>query len=423
MKATTPPNPDVHPETHMMRYAYDPALASHSVKPPLYLTSTFSFEDAAHAKAYGEVINGLREKEEGEDFSNTYIYSRDTNPNIEIFEQRLRIWDGAEACAAFDSGMGAISTLMWAFLNPGDVVLHSEPSYGCTDFLLKSILTRFGIRPVGFKLSEGNAGLEAALKQPGVADKVKLIYIETPSNPSIAIGDIAYCAQVARRLSVGERRVMVAVDNTFLGPIYQKPIALGADIVLYSATKYIGGHSDLLAGAASGKQEDINQMKLYRAMLGPIPAPHTCWLLTRSLETMQLRMEKSAANAQKVAAFLATHPKVEKLHYLGNLKPGDAAYETYKKQCLGPGGMMAIEVINGEAGAFRFLNALNVFHQAVSLGGNESLAVHPKTTTHAEVDPEDRIEGGITDSLVRMSIGIENADDLIADLKQALDKV
>ncbi|MFZ1793930.1 MAG: PLP-dependent transferase, partial [Anaerolineae bacterium] len=307
--------------------------------------------------------------------------------------------------------------------NPGDVVLHSEPSYGCTDFLLKSILTRFGIRPVGFKLSEGNAGLDAALKQPGVADKVKLIYIETPSNPSIAIGDIAYCAQVARRLSVGERRVMVAVDNTFLGPIYQKPIALGADIVLYSATKYIGGHSDLLAGAASGKQEDINQMKLYRAMLGPIPAPHTCWLLTRSLETMQLRMEKSAANAQKVAAFLATHPKVEKLHYLGNLKLGDAAYETYKKQCLGPGGMMAIEVINGEAGAFRFLNALNVFHQAVSLGGNESLAVHPKTTTHAEVDPEDRIEGGITDSLVRMSIGIENADDLIADLKQALDKV
>lgn len=423
MKATAPPDSEQRPETLMMRYGYDPRLASHAVKPPLYLTSTFSFEDAEHGKAYSEVINSLRPAAEGEDFSNTYIYSRDTNPNIEIFEQRLRLWDRAEACAAFDSGMGAISTLMLAFLDPGDVVLHSEPSYGCTDFLLKRILTRFGVRPVGFRLSEGNAGLDAMARQPGVVDKVKLIYLETPSNPSIAIGDIGHAADVARRLSTGERRVRVAVDNTFLGPLFQRPLAHGADFALYSATKYIGGHSDLLAGACSGAADDVGRMKLYRAMLGPIPSPHTCWLLTRSLETMQLRMERSAENARKVADALAAHPKVARLHYLGHLKPGDAAYDTYCKQCLGAGGMMAIEVAGGEAAAFRFLNALRVFHMAVSLGGNESLATHPASTTHAEVDIEDRIEGGITDGMVRLSIGIENAEDLITDLLRALDAV
>lgn len=422
MKTTEPPDPSLRPETLMMRYGYDPALASHSVKPPIYMTSTFSFADAEHGKAYAEVINGLRPQRPDEDFSNTYIYSRDTNPNLEIFERRLAIWDGAEACAAFESGMAAIGFTLLQFLSPGDVLLHSEPAYGCTDYFIKHILSRFGIRAVGFNLRGGNQALDATLRDPAIASRLRMIYTETPCNPSNAMADIAHCAAVARAHSRPDRSVLVAVDNTFLGPVFQQPLAHGADLVLYSATKYISGHSDLIAGACLGRAELIGQVKLMRAMLGGIPSPHTCWLLTRSLETLKIRMTTSMEGARLVADFLASHPKVEKVYYLGHLREGDPQYAIYRKQCLAPGSMISFDIRGDEKTAFRFLNALKVFHLAVSLGGNESLAEHPATMTHAEVDVEDRLEGGITDQMIRLSIGIEHPEDLIADLRQALDQ-
>ncbi|HNP74280.1 MAG TPA: PLP-dependent transferase [Kouleothrix sp.] len=423
MKTHQPPNPTMHPESLMMRHGYDPTLASHSVKPPIYMTSTFSFPSAEVGKAYGEVINNLRPQQPDEDFSNTYIYSRETNPNLEILERRLCVWDGAEDCAVFESGMAAIGFTLLQFLSPGDVLLHGEPSYGCTDYFTKRILTRFGIRPVGFRLLDGEAGIAAALRDPAVAAHLKMIYIETPCNPSNAMADIGYCAQVARAHSTADRQVLLAVDNTFLGPLFQRPLAHGADLVLYSATKYIGGHSDVIAGACLGRAELIGQVKLMRGMLGGMPSPHTAWLLTRSLETLKLRMTASMEGARRVADFLADHPKVERVYYLGHLRDDDPQFAIYRKQCLAPGGMISFDVRGGEEQAFRFLNALRLFHLAVSLGGNESLAEHPATLTHAEVDLEDRLDGGITSSMIRLSIGIEHPEDLIADLRQALDAV
>ncbi len=411
---------ETHPESEMMRLGYDAQLASGSVKPPVYLTSTFAFKKVEDAEAYCQVINNLRPQRADEDFSNTYIYGRDTSPNLAIFEKRLALWDGGEVCAAFDSGMAAITAVFLGYLNPGDVILFGEPCYGCTDYVLKTILTRFGIRPVGYRLTDGNEGIRAALAQPGVADHLRMIYAETPSNPTNAMADIGFCVEMARRYSRPDHRAFVAVDNTFLGPLYQRPFDHGADFTVYSATKYIGGHSDLIAGACVGPAELMGQVKTMRAMLGTTASPHTGWLLTRSLETMKLRMEAQAAGARKVADYLAGHPAVERVYYLGLLQPGDPQHAIYAKQCLGPGSMISIDVKGGKAGAFAFLNAVRLFHLAVSLGGNESLAEHPATMTHAEVDPEDRLEGGITDAMVRLSIGIEHPDDLIADLEQAL---
>jgi methionine-gamma-lyase len=423
MKAKTPPDPHLHPESQMMSYAYDPDLASHSVKPPLYLTSTFSFTSAEHGKAYAEVINDLRKQRPDEDFSNTYIYSRDTNPNLEIFERRLAVWENAEAGAAFESGMAAIAFTFLGFLNPGDVLVHSEPTYGGTDYLIKRILVRFGIKPVGVRLRDGNAGLDKVLNDPSIGPKVGMIYLETPCNPSNLMADIAHAVAHAKRLEKDGKRPLVVIDNTFLGPVFQQPLMHGADLSLYSATKYIGGHSDVIAGAALGKAEYIGQLKLMRAMLGGIPAPHTCWLLTRSLETLKLRMQAQCEGAQKVAAFLAAHPKVDYVNYLGMLDPQSEQGRIYAKQCHAPGAMISVYLKGGEAESFRFLNHLKLLHMAVSLGGNESLAEHPASMTHIEVDLEDRIEGDITDALVRLSIGIEHPDDLIADIAQALEYV
>ncbi|MFM2032221.1 MAG: hypothetical protein RLZZ297_986 [Chloroflexota bacterium] len=420
MKAKKPADASLKPESLMMRYGYDPELASHAVKPPMYLTSTFSFVSAEHGKAYAEVINGLRAQRPDEDFSNTYIYGRDTNPNLEIFERRLAIWEDAEAGAAFESGMAAIAFTILAFLSPGDIIVHSEPTYGGTDFLLKSILSRFQIKAVGYTMRDGRAGLEKVLNDPAVAGKVGMIYLESPCNPSNLMADIGHAVGLAKKLEKNGKRPLVVVDNTFLGPVFQQPLRHGADLSIYSATKYINGHSDILAGAALGSAALIGQLKLMRAMLGAIPSPHTCWLLSRSLETLKLRMNAQVDGAKQVAAYLAAHPKVERVNYLGLLDPDSEQGQIYAKQCSAPGAMISVYLKGGEAESFRFLNHLKLITMAVSLGGNESLAEHPASMTHIEVDLEDRLEGDITDALVRLSIGIEAPEDLIEDIGQAL---
>ena len=416
--ATTIGDKILRPESLMMSYGYRPDLSQGAIKCPIFQTSTFVFNSAEEGKAFFEIAYGLRKQDPQEEMG--LIYSRLNNPDLEILEDRLTIWDGAESSAVFESGMSAISTTLWTFLRPGDVVLHSEPVYGGTDYLLKQILPQFGIRVVGFSARYSGEELEKRLLDREISSKLAMIFIETPANPTNDLVDIAQCVAAAARFATGGRKVLVAVDNTFLGPLWQQPLKLGADLVLYSATKYIGGHSDLIAGVCLGSAALITQVKVMRTILGTMAGPWTGWLLLRSLETLKMRMTAQMKNARYVADFLADHPKVERVHYLGHLRPEHPQYQTYRKQCSAPGGMIAFQIVGGEAEAFRFLNALQLFKLAVSLGVTESLAEHPAAMTHSDVDPEERLEMGITENLVRLSIGVEHPEDLIADLEQAL---
>jgi methionine-gamma-lyase len=339
----------------MMGYGYRPDWSQGAVKCPIFQTSTFAFKTAEEGKAFFEVAYGLRKKAPREKMG--LIYSRINNPDLEILEDRLTLWDGAEAGAVFASGMAAIATTLLCFLGPGDVVLHSDPLYGGTDFLLKHILPRFGVRSVGFLANRGHAALTEALSDPEIARHLRMIYIETPANPTNSLVDIGACAAAAKEWSTPERPVLTAVDNTFLGPLWQHPLEHGADLALYSATKYIGGHSDLIAGVCLGSRELVGQVKTYRTILGTMPDAWTGWLLMRSLETLKVRMTAQMKNARIVADFLADHPKVERVYYLGHLTEGDAQHRIYRKQCLGSGAVISFDVVGGEAQAFRFLNA------------------------------------------------------------------
>ncbi len=409
---------ELKPESLMMGYGYRPEWSEGAAKPPIFQTSTFVFESAEAGKAYFEVAYGLRAKGPAE--TPGLIYSRLNNPGLEILEDRLTVWDGAEGAAAFESGMAAISTTAFTFLRPGDVAVFPEPIYGGTEYLFHEVLPQFGIETVCFPAVEGMEGLERLLGEGDRRKRLRMIYVETPSNPTNALMDIAACAALAKSLSTAERRVLVAVDNTFLGPLYQHPLKLGADLVLYSLTKYVGGHSDLIAGGCLGSSELIGQVKVTRTIFGTMAGPWTSWLLMRSLETLKLRMTSQMKNARYVADWLAGHPKVGRVHYLGHLQEGDPQYEIYRKQCSGPGGMISFEVNGGEAEAFRFLNALEFIKLAVSLGGTESLVEHPATMTHSDIKAEDQLHMGITPALVRISVGVEHYEDLIADLEQAL---
>ncbi|MGQ9547936.1 MAG: cystathionine gamma-synthase family protein [Roseiflexus sp.] len=410
----------LHPESLMMSYGYRPEWSEGAAKIPIFQTSTFIFKSAEEGKAFFELAYGLRLQRDGEQMG--LIYSRLNNPDLEILEDRLTLWDEAEAAAVFASGMAAITTTLLTFLRPGDVLLHSEPVYGGTDFLFKHILPQFGIGTVGFRAGTSPEQAELQLRRLGLAERLALIFIETPANPTNDLVDIAACAALARRLS-GARRILTAVDNTFLGPLWQQPLRHGADLVLYSATKYIGGHSDVIAGVCLGSKELLAQVKVLRTIFGTMAGPHTGWLLLRSLETLKLRMTAQMKTARHVAAFLMNHPKVARVHYLECLTEDDPQYAVYRRQCSAPGGMISFEVVGGEPEAFRLLNALKLIRLAVSLGGTESLAEHPATMTHADVDPETRMELGITPAMIRLSVGVEHPDDLIADLAQALEVV
>jgi methionine-gamma-lyase len=404
----------------MMSYGYRPEWSEGAAKIPIFQTSTFIFKSAEEGKAFFELAYGLRSQRDGEQMG--LIYSRLNNPDLEILEDRLTLWDDAEAAAVFASGMAAITTTLLTFLRPGDLLLHSEPVYGGTDFLFKHILPQFGIRVVGFRAGTLPEQAELHLRRLGLIERLALIFIETPANPTNDLVDIAAFAALAQRLS-GARRILTAVDNTFLGPLWQQPLRYGADLVLYSATKYIGGHSDVIAGVCLGSRELLAQVKVLRTIFGTMAGPHTGWLLLRSLETLKLRMTAQMKTARHVAAFLTDHPKVARVYYLGNLTGDDPQYAVYQRQCSAPGGMISFEVVGGEAEAFRLLNALKLIRLAVSLGGTESLAEHPATMTHADVDPEERLELGITPAMIRLSVGVEHPDDLIADLAQALEAV
>jgi methionine-gamma-lyase len=409
------------PETLMMSYGYDPRLSEGAVKCPIFLTSTFAFRSAEEGKAFFEVAYGLRPESPTEDPG--LIYSRINNPDLQILEDRLTLWDGAEAGLAFSTGMSAISTTLLTYLRPGDVLVHSDPLYGGTEFLIDKVLPNFGVRSVAFAAGYAGRTVEQALEEARAIGRVPVILIETPANPTNGLVDIARCAAAARRVSDDPAaRPIVVVDNTFLGPLWQHPLEHGADLVVYSLTKYVGGHSDLVAGGCLGSRERINAVRGMRTILGTTLDPHTGWLLMRSLETLKLRMTSSMKNARYVAEFLADHPKVRTVHYLGFLPPGPHR-DVFQRQCLAPGSTFAFDIEGGEAEAFAVMNRLQLVHLAVSLGGTESLVEHPATMTHSDVEPARQREMGITSSMIRLSVGIEHPEDLIADLQQALEAI
>ena len=412
---------DLKPESLMMSYGYRPDWSEGAVKAPIFATSTFVFKSAEHGKAFFEQAYGLRDKEPGEEMG--LIYSRLNNPSLEILEDRLTLWDGAESAAVFGSGMAAISTAALTFLRPGDLLVFSEPSYGGTEYLFHNILPQFGIRVKCFRSSEGETGLRRALEDGAGEGHPRMIFVETPSNPTNDLVDIEACARMAREYSTEDRKVVLAVDNTFLGPVFQHPLKHGADLVVYSLTKYVGGHSDLIAGAVLGSTADIDLVKGTRTFFGSIADPFTGFLLMRSLETLKIRMIQEMENARKLAGFLRDHPKVERVSYLGHLEEGDEGFDIFQRQCTGAGSMIAFCLHGGEAEAFRFLNSLKLIKLAVSLGGTESLAEHPGTMTHADISKEEQPRIGITPAMVRISVGVEDPDDLVADVRQALETV
>lgn len=409
------------PESLMMSYGYKPELSEGAIKPPVFQTSTFVFKTAEEGKAFFELAYGLREKDQDEELG--LIYSRINNPNLQILEERLCLWDEADDCAMFESGMSAISTVLLEFLKPGDLLLFSSPTYGGTDHFIHHFLPKIGVHAIGFTADNTEEEIEEIIRGTGKADRLAMIYIETPANPTNAIIDIEMCARIGKRFSTAESKVNLAVDNTYMGPLWCHPLKHDADLVIYSATKYIGGHSDLIAGAVLGNAEVMQRVKVLRTFLGNMASPHTCWLLLRSLETLKVRMEAQASNAQGVAEFLSKHELIDKVKYLGLLDSGSADYEVYKKQYSSPGAMISVYVKGGEKESFCFLNHLKLFKLAVSLGGTESLAQHPCSMTHAGVSPEDKVKLGVSDQLVRLSIGVENEADLIWDVNQALDVV
>lgn len=411
----------LHPESLMMSYGYRPDWSEGAIKCPIFQTSTFVFETAEEGKAFFEIAYGLRKKQPKEELG--LIYSRLNNPDLEILEDRLTLWDDAEEGAVFNSGMAAISTVLLQYLQPGDMLFHSEPLYGGTDYFVNNVLPKFNITPVGFRAGRSAEEIEDALKNCGDPQKLAMIFIETPSNPTNDLVDIAACRKMADKYSSAGRPVLVVVDNTFLGPLWQHPLKHGADLVLYSATKFIGGHSDLIAGVCLGSKELMDPIKAMRTFLGNMGDAWTGWLLMRSLETLKLRMTSQMKNARYLADFLADHPKVEKVYYLGHLTEDNPQFRIYRKQCLSPGSMVSFDIVGEEAHAFRFLNSLKLIKLAVSLGGTESLAEHPATMTHSDIEPEAQRRMGITEKLVRISVGVENPQDLLLDVEQALRKV
>jgi methionine-gamma-lyase len=411
--------PNCKPTTRVLSAGYDPVFSEMSAKTPIFPTSTFLFKSAEHGERFFHLMSHPEER--GKDEDPGLIYSRMNNPNMEIAEDKMLVMEpGAEDAAVLPSGMSAISTLCLSLLKPGDIIIYSAPVYGGTEHLFEMILPKFGIetKPIySPEISEYQENLDK------YKDKVGMIFIETPTNPTIIHTDIQEIVKLAKQYGAGENGIKVAVDNTFMGPVFQNPLPFGVDLVVYSATKFIGGHSDLIGGFVLGKKDDIWQVKTYRSVLGATTDPFCCWMISRSLETIELRMKKCAENATKIAAFLADHPKVEKVVHPTVLDKKSSQYQTYKKQCNGPGALISFYIKGGKKEAFTLLDNVEICRLAVSLGGTETLIQHPRRMTHADLSDDMCERVGLTDSMVRISVGVEDPDDIIGDLKTALEKV
>ena len=412
----------MHKESQMMSFGYTPEWSEGSVKPPIFQTSTFVFKTAEEGKRFFEVAYGKSELNTKEEIG--LIYSRINNPNMQILEERLAVLEGSESAAAFESGMSAISTTMLSYLKPGDILIYGNPVYGGTHHFITHFLKDIGIKILPFSSETKTQEIITKLETSEYSGNVKMIYFESPANPTNSLFDLDELKKLKDEISVkSSNEIMLVMDNTYLGPLWQKPLDFGVDIVCYSATKFLNGHSDVIAGCAMGSEQVIRPIKTLRTFLGSMIAPYTAWLLTRSLETLHLRMAKQGENAEKVVNYLMSHKSVKTVSFPGIETMGEKQNEIFKKQCLGSGAMISFEVFGGEKEAFKFLNNLKLIKLAVSLGSNESLAQHPYSMTHADVPDDIKERIGINQGLIRLSVGIENAEDIISDLNNAFKEI
>lgn len=383
--------------TRAIHHGYEPLDNEGALTPPLHLTSTYAFESA---EAGGEMFSGERAG---------HVYSRISNPTCDLLEKRIAVLEEAETGLALASGMGAISATLWTLLEPGDEIITDKTLYGCTFSFMQHGLAKFGITITHIDLTD------PATLQAAISDQTKVVYFETPANPNMRLIDIAATAKIAHQAGA-----IVVVDNTYATPYLTRPIALGADIVVHSATKYLGGHGDVVAGLVVGTMEQITEIRLFgmKDMTGAVMAPFNAMLILRGLKTLELRMERHCASAQIVAEMLETAPGVSKVWY-----PGLESFEQHdlaKTQMSGFGGMIAFELEGGMLAGREMMNRLNMIKRAVSLGDAETLIQHPASMTHSTYTPEERAEHGISEGLVRLSMGLEGVADILADLEQAL---
>lgn len=383
--------------TRAIHAGYDPADEHGALTPPVHLTSTFAFESA---EAGGEMFAGAREG---------HFYSRISNPTTDLLERRLASLEGAEAAVATASGMGAITAVLWSFLRAGDEVITDQTLYGCTFAFMRDGLARFGVTVRQVDMTRPEA-LAAA-----ISDQTRVVYFETPANPNMRLVDIAAISRIAR-----EAGAKVVVDNTYATPVLTRPLALGADIVVHSATKYLGGHGDLVGGVAVGGVEDMARVRLVgvKDMTGAVMSPFTAFLVLRGLKTLSLRMARHAESAQAVARWLEAHPAVASVCY-----PGLQSFPQHAlaaRQMASGGGMMAFELKGGHAAGVSMMNRLAMIRRAVSLGDAETLIQHPASMTHSTYSPAERAAAGIGEGMVRLSVGLEDVADILADLEAAL---
>jgi len=405
----------VRPPTAVLTRGFDPRLSVGSARPAVFRSSTYVFSSPESAERAFNIALGQAQPKEGE--SVDLIYARLSHPNAEILEdQVVPLEPGAQAAAVFNSGMAAISTLFFTFCPHGSSFVYTTPLYGGTYHLIHQLLEPLGVYGIPVRAGD-TAGIQKAI---AAAHNLRMVFIETPANPILTMTDIAAAAAQARQR---HERPLVVVDNTFLGPAFQHPLQHDADIVVYSATKYLSGFSDLLGGIVLGGALDlIVQLRGTRAILGNILQADECWMLDGRLPTVSLRMNRQSKNAQRIAETLALHEKIAKVYYPTLFDDPDQV-RIRDTQCKFPGAIFTIELKGGKRAAFDFLRNLQIARNAVSLGGVETLVSHPATTTHSEMSEENKKALGITDSLVRVSVGIEDWRDLLHDFHQALDTI
>jgi cystathionine beta-lyase/cystathionine gamma-synthase len=405
----------IRPPTAVLTRGFDPKLSVGAARPAVFRCSTYVFSSPEAAERAFAIASGAVQPEPGEQAE--LIYARLNHPNAEILEdQMVPLEPGARAAAVFNSGMAAIMTAFLTFVRPGDSVVYTVPLYGGTHRLIHELLEPFGIRAVAVPAGQGDE-LDEAIRS---AESLRAVFIETPANPTIMMTDIRRAADTAARRGA---RPLLMVDNTFLGPAFQHPLLAGADIVLYSATKYLSGFSDLIAGAALAREPElILQMRRKRGLFGNILPPDECWLLDSRLPTVSLRMNRQSKNAQRIAERLVEHRHVRKLYYPALFDDAEQI-RIRLAQCHFPGAMFSMDLNGGKPAAFQFLRNLKIARNAVSLGGVETLACHPRTTTHSGLTPEEIHLTKIGDGLVRISVGIEDWRDLLEDFERALETI
>jgi len=410
----------LRPTTKVLTQGFDPTLSVGSARPAVFRSSTYAFQSPEAAEHAFDIATGRVRLKEGE--SGDLIYSRFSHPNAEILEaQVVALEADATSALAFNCGMAAIMTSILSLLRPTQTVVYTIPIYGGTQHFLEDHLSVWGI--TGIPVLAGRADLlESAIER---AHNLGAVVLESPANPTLTMTDIRQATETVAKLKVaaGVPRPLVMVDNTMLGPAFQHPLSLGADLVMYSGTKYLSGFSDMLAGVVLARDPQLTRhIGITRGLFGTILQPDECWLLTGRLPTVGLRMTRASKNAQHIAEQLAGHPKIKHVYY-PTLFTDPEQKRIFAAQCDQPGAMFSIELAGGKPAAFDFLRHLEIAMNAVSLGGVETLACHPKSTTHSGFSEEEFAQAGITDGLVRVSVGIEHWRDLLADFEQALDAI